>query len=639
MSGDEEEDDINAQLYKRRRVDNEDVDTIPLDDDLVRTAWDDSPTLSYSSLSNILIQTVLTLETSAVFTVKYMLTLEYMFGNRENVQLLCTHIYTPVHADHIIAKIGTNLCFIDMCTPDYFVDTLLAGVSEPDLIQRVERTLNLVTKVGNIARLLLTYHSDMPFEPIMPPTSAELTKDRTPHQKLFEFLLQTAGNEQLRRTDTAMFRPLRLPDGTATCFYEYDCDIGTFMYRSVAPARLHPVEYDAMTNRPSTPGQTINLLSHVPDVRCPFMVKNRHLFSFSNGIYDVRTNTISPYNRLPVEFRTASTSKYLDYTIDQDMLLCDPRDIETPVFNKILTDQQLDDKAIYWMYALCGRLLHDVGTLDDWQVCMYIRGVAGSGKSTILKTVSMFYEAGDIGYLMSDGQSTFSDEHLYNKFITMAMDIDKKTQFSVTRFNSLVSGENISVNRKFKTALNVKWTAPVVMASNAQPPWEDVGGNLIRRFVIFLFDHPVRESDPRLFDKLKQELPVLLVKMARTYLHAVQHYGGRSLWDDGILPAMCYSARRQYLISTNPISAFLESDQVEFQKFAETPAADIRRSLIQYMRESGGGVRKGASITMISKVDHGHLFAMYGCTIVERNNGGTRSVVIVGLRLSDPSPL
>jgi phage/plasmid-associated DNA primase len=247
--------------------------------------------------------------------------------------------------------------------------------------------------------------------------------------------------------------------------------------------------------------------------------------------------------------------------------------------------------------------------------------------------VGMFYEAVDIGYLMSDGQSTFCDEHLYDKNIVMAMDLDNKTTMSATRINSMISGEKVSINRKFKTALNEKWRPPMIIASNAQPPWPDVAGNLMRRFPMLIFGNHVSQSDPHLFERLELEIPVLLIKMARMYLSMVALYGGRSLWEDGILPDMCHQAKRQYLITSNPIAAFLASGKVVFQTNMETEASDFRRCLIQYTKDHGDR-RAVGGVGPINRVDHTHLFSMYHCTLAEAvSPSGLTSIVIHGMSI------
>lgn len=125
----------------------------------------------------------------------------------------------------------------------------------------------------------------------------------------------------------------------------------------------------------------------------------------------------------------------------------------------------------------------------------------------------------------------------------------------------------------------------MIIAPNAQPPWPDVAGNLLRRFPILTFNHPVRHSDPHLFEKRKEELPTLLIKTARCYLEAVQEYGGRSLWEPGVLPQMCHEAKRQYLITSNPLSAFLASDQIIFQQHMETESSDFRHLLNPFTKD------------------------------------------------------
>ena len=174
------------------------------------------------------------------------------------------------------------------------------------------------------------------------------------------------------------------------------------------------------------------------------------------------------------------------------------------------------------------------------------------------------------------------------------------------------------------------------MASNAQPPWPDVAGNLVRRVVIFVFNHQVKCSDPHLFDRLRDEIPIILIKIASMYLRHVTLFGSTSLWGEGILPDMCHMAKRQYLISSNPLSAFLDSDHIIFQQHMQMDASDFRQALCQFMKDNGD--RRGSLIGPISMVDHGHLFSMYNCTISERqlSTGSVRSV-IHGLCLSETS--
>ena len=131
--------------------------------------------------------------------------------------------------------------------------------------------------------------------------------------------------------------------------------------------------------------------------------------------------------------------------------------------------------------------------------------------------------------------------------------------------------------------------------------------------------------------KLRNELPMLMLKMSRTYLDALRCHGHQSLWDPDVLPSIFHNAKKQYLVTTSPLSAFMESDQVQLDAASEVSGSDFRRALAQWVRENGD--RRTGPIAMISKVDHGHLFSMYGCNIEDRACGSACKTVIRGLKL------
>jgi hypothetical protein len=129
-------------------------------------------------------------------------------------------------------------------------------------------------------------------------------------------------------------------------------------------------------------------------------------------------------------------------------------------------------------------------------------------------------------------------------------------------------------------------------------------------------------------------MPVLLVKMARTYLHAVASYGTRGLWEPGVLPPQLHQGRRQYLVTTNPLAAFLESEWVEFGHGMCVSGTELRKFLVQFSREHGE--RRAPSIGQISECDHGHLFRMYDCRIRVETNGRSQKTFIDGMQVMAP---
>ena len=569
---------------------------------------------------------------SSVATIQqYFLLAEKVFMNQCPLPHLLTWLFPPNKSIDLVANtICMNITFLQL-----WEGGPVTMAREPEDIQVLTyRMLERSTELSNVALGWFSFVRHQPPRTLIPhPTASALVQDTIakPHQKLLEFVLQRAGSAYLRRKDGALYRPHALSDGTLTGFYEYYQEAREYVMYSVTPMQRYAEYYSALTLHPSTATFVTNFLSEIPDPRVPQLVMNRHLFSFQNGVFDASTGILHPYRDLPF---TDATARFFDAHVPPPHLACDPMDIPTPHFDKILSDQQFNDETRFWMYAMCGRAFHAVGSLDDWQVCLFIRGVAGSGKSTILKVMQMMYESSNVGALMSDGQSTFADEHLFDKFMVVAMDLDRDIQISTTRMNSMISGESLSVNRKHKIALNCTWSAPLLMASNSQPPFQDVAGNIIRRFLIFVFNHQVSDVDPQLFTKLRTEIPTLLVKMARTYLRAVSQYGTRGLWEPGVLPPQLHLGRRQYLVTTNPLAAFLESEWVEFGHGLRVSAPDLRKFLVQFSRENGE--RRAPSIGQISECDHGHLFRMYDCSIRIEVNGRSRKTFIDGMQIMIP---
>ena len=569
--------------------------------------------------------------TSPNVLAKYLSILDYVFCVKSDINYILRYIFNVSYSAELVEKIELNLSFLYMSQPtNEFKGTLYEQSTIEVIGTKVNEILKSLTHAKQIAYSIRAFGTGI--VPEVPPSSTDedQTRELEPHQRLLHFYFQQASNHHLRRKGQALYKPIILEDNTHTQFYQYYMEIGDYIYRAVTSERQYTEYYDILTHKPSTPPQMIKLFTNIPDVRSPFLEKHRSLFSYRNGIFDVRTATFHPYSES--KYSGTCTSQFFDVELDTTMLSGDYSVIPTPSFDKILKDQDFDDNMRFWLYALCGRLFHKVGDMDDWQVALFIRGVAGSGKSSILNVLKIIYEADDIGQLMSDGQKEFSDEHLYDRNIVMANDIDKRCNMSATRVNSMISGETLSVNRKHKTALNIRWTAPMILASNSQPPWDDVAGNLTRRFVIMKFNNAIRFSDTQMCFKLRNEAPFIAIKMAKAYLEAVNLCGTRALWESGILPEMCHQAKKEYLVVNNPISAFMESEYIQFNPVYETSGQSFRRALLTYMRENGD---RRTAVCTVSKVDHGHIFAMYGCSIKEDvKSSGVSSTVIYGMKIN-----
>ncbi len=553
--------------------------------------------------------------------------------------------------EHALQRAEVNICTADLLSTADLRGTLMEGVPEVRLEHRVAHLrLRLKSAVDIYRRSVQAVNQAGPVEeggdgqegeagePTDPAAAAAAASEgpQKPHQQLLEFLVDLASSRGYRRKNKRVYAPVMLPDGTFTNFYRNMCDIQDFVYQSV-DKNSNPGEFYALTLKESTPRQVANLLANVRDSRFPFLDKKRTLFSYRNGIFDCLTGKFHLYLSQDYvhpepgdligsadELDGQATSNFFDFEVPLEWFRAgaDPgATVPTPHFDKILDDQQWDQKTKNWLMIMLGRLIFPVGLKDDWQSCPYIRGVAGSGKSTILNLMRRVYSEEENGVLMGDGEGVFCDQAFYDKNIVFAMDIDAKTNFSTTRLNSYISGEVVSVARKYATPVVKEWDATLIFASNHMPPFLDVAGNIARRILIFLFMHAITNGDGKLAEKCRAELPGLLIRIVKMYLGAVALYGNRShLFEiPGLLPKMLVDSRRQFLVHCSTLTCFLESpEHVLLDPSWSVDVANFKRALVAYAREN----KASQSFTdlRLTAIDHGQLFRQYNCQLECRND-------------------
>lgn len=257
-------------------------------------------------------------------------------------------------------------------------------------------------------------------------------------------------------------------------------------------------------------------------------------------------------------------------------------DIQTEYCDRIWNSQKLNTEelgagpdVIKWIYALIGRMLYKVGDLDDWQVSPFFKGVAGTGKSTILKLIRKLYAPEDVGVIPNNIEPTFGLSAVYKKLINMCFELRSDFSLDQAVLQTMMSGEPMSIQVKYKTAIpNIQWEAPFAAAGNMTANWADSNGAMSRRWVIIEFSQPVTNGDPRLMEKLTSELPLFLQKCNRAYHEVLRDYGSRSPWD------------------TDPLT----EDPLVLPKYFHDQAAKLRKqlnSIMSFVMESGTLVRTG----------------------------------------------
>lgn len=423
-------------------------------------------------------------------------------------------------------------------------------------------------------------------------------ESRTSYQDLLLYLLDKLFTMRLKRYKGNCCRQILTGDGYKTRAFEPVMETQEFVY-SVTQKEDKFDMWCKMTSKSGAVKEAVKHLNDCVDLQFPELKKNRHTWSFKNGIFMSKVPTDDPkkftcqflpygsdeYNELDP---TIVSAKYFDKEFDPYDSLEDWYDIPTPHMQKVIDYQGFTEEVSRWMYIFIGRLLYDVGDLDCWQVIPFFKGIAGSGKSTLIcKVVKKFYDADDVRVLSNNSEKKFGLWSIYDGFIFISPEIKGDICLEQAEFQSIVSGEDISIARKNEKAICIQWKTPGILGGNEMPGWKDNSGSIIRRLVTFQFLRKVKDADPTLDLKLEDEIPAILCKCSRAYLDAASKYSDVDIWN--VVPDYFKTIQKQISMVTNSLHHFLGSEKCLFGKDLCVPQSIFVRSFNNHCIENNLG--------------------------------------------------
>ncbi|AYV86461.1 MAG: putative superfamily III helicase [Sylvanvirus sp.] len=231
---------------------------------------------------------------------------------------------------------------------------------------------------------------------------------------------------------------------------------------------------------------------------------------------------------------------------------------------QMLRDQGYDNAEIETAAAIIGRALYPVKT-DGHELCLFMKGVGGSGKSSLCKLIQSFYENHDVAILANKTEEVFGLESFIDKKLILAMDLTKAANIDVGDMLSLTTGDPVAIRRKNKGQIFTEILAHFVGACNRFPStWMDIDGNFLRR--LFHLDFP---NVPKVPDETFKNRLVNSGGMAYRFFNiAYQRLRNglsreASFWDQ--IPERFLKNRMEFLANTNKIVAFLEDCRSQIQ--------------------------------------------------------------------------
>lgn len=426
------------------------------------------------------------------------------------------------------------------------------------------------------------------------------------YQNLILYLLACLAERGWRRQVDQCMERIYTKDGFDTHAWKQVMDIQSFVYDRTQKDTNYQQWYNLTANA-NNAKNAIKYLTEVSDLHFIEVKKDRKLFSFPNGIYETAIlneltgmyedrfyHHIKDTVNLPEGVKYVSSEicpkrsacKYFSKKFEEFNDVKDWYNIPTPCFQSILDYQEFPEEVCRWLYVLlCGRLLFEVGDLDEWQVLPFLKGKAKSGKSTILTRVcKQFFHALDVGVLSNNIEKKFGLSALKDKFMFIAPEIKGNIGLEQCDFQTIISGEDTSVAEKFKTASSVKWVVPGAMAGNEPPEYQDNQGSISRRLVVFNFSKKVVKGDTQLGKKLNSEIPILIKKGTMAYLEAINKYGKDDIWS--VLPQYFKDTQDDMTEQINPLANFMKSDNVIFDPEEYCLAKDFKDAYNEFVKDN-----------------------------------------------------
>jgi len=391
------------------------------------------------------------------------------------------------------------------------------------------------------------------------------------YQNLLLYLLDNIYSCGYQRYGDSLYEKVNW-EGNFTHAWKEKLTIKKFIYDKSEYSQDYQ-QWHNLTSNASNIRNATDFLENCKDPRILDLKKNRHVFAFTNGIYSCKEKILINGKKNYIDHfyeYSSDLTESLDHDIVASKMFKQPFNnyeniddwyqIPTPNFQNIFDYQLFDEDVCRWIYILIGRLFFELGELDNWQVALFLEGVAGSGKSTITKLVKKFYETCDVGVLSNNIEKTFGLSSLKDKLLFLAPEIKGDLKLEQSEFQLLIEGGDMQLPVKYKESHFIEWKIPGLFAGNEPPNYTDNSGSISRRLVVAKFTKKVCLKDPDLDAKLVIELPAIMKKAASAYLSAVNRYQGQDFWSS--LPKYFRDTQQDMAQNTNALEHFISSGKI-----------------------------------------------------------------------------
>jgi len=277
--------------------------------------------------------------------------------------------------------------------------------------------------------------------------------------------------------------------------------------------------------------------------------RRRNYVTLKNGILDL---DLVVEDRPPDECLLTHTAEWLTLNALPFGYPTTDRDAQCPSWHRFLNQiMEGDAQRIDIIQEAFGYCLMPSTFLEKFFV---LSGVGRNGKSTLLNVLRHMLGPDNVDSLTPEQLGDrYLVARLQSKFANLCADMSEIQRTQEGMLKSIVSGEPIISDRKYKDAVQIRPRAKLFFAANLLPRFGDTSLGMWRRMILLPFNYivPLDKVDVHLFAKLQKEMPGIL------------------LWAIGGMVRLCSQKRfsasgicakgvRDYRMQCFPILTFLE---------------------------------------------------------------------------------
>lgn len=494
---------------------------------------------------------------------------------------------------------------------DLFIEDIITQDQEEiysKVLKQIEETINYCTNIYQSFKMV-SMTTDINYNVGMNTNSTVVDKEKLYKDKhyLVEDMYNVAYTRGYKKYKDLVYKKKYYND-LFTYSYVKDKEIKDFVAQECSRDHNH-LNWTRLVGIKGGIEEISKLLMETQTYHFSDIQASRYMISFRNGVYFLKT-TEDKETYIPQFINYSQTEqieklrenefsfKYFDLDYPEEIMNEKWEDIQTPNFDKIINYQFGDLKDFReikrTLFILCGRLFYDVGLLDNWQVMVFLKGLGGTGKGTILDLFKYVFGQ-EAGSMSNNIEENFGLQSLYDKKIILGMEIGLNFKLNQELFQSMITGETMTVAIKNKCAIDIdNWTAPMILAGNNFPErYVDRGGSLNRRLIMFAFDKPVSSAqhDSELTSKIRSEVPYIITKMTKAYLETRNLYKNKKFSD--IAPKYFKDQVTQLLFTTNPFYSFINSPKHIISNLKSyVRFTDLQKKYMKFSRDITGNVKK-----------------------------------------------